>query len=239
MVHEHHLTVSRTARFYTLGEPGPAVRDVWIVCHGYGQMAASFVRRFVPVAAPERLVVAPEALARFYLDRAHGGSHAASAVGASWMTREDRAAEIADQVAYLDALSETILSQVDRAHVRTTALGFSQGAATVWRWLAHSAVRVDRVICWGAVVPDDVRVQDARSLRQASICLVTGNADEFATAERLAHASAQLAAAGVPSEQITFEGGHRLDDATLRHLAGALTAAATGPPAFPAGPGDP
>ena len=25
MIHEHHLTVARTARYYTVGEPGPAV----------------------------------------------------------------------------------------------------------------------------------------------------------------------------------------------------------------------
>src|SRR3712207_7068610 len=45
---EHHLTVPRTARFWTLGPAAPnadgvaAVRDVWIACHGYGQLAGEF-----------------------------------------------------------------------------------------------------------------------------------------------------------------------------------------------------
>ena len=37
---ELHLTVPRTARYWTLGEPGPGLRQVWIACHGYGQLAA-------------------------------------------------------------------------------------------------------------------------------------------------------------------------------------------------------
>ena len=40
---EHHLSVERTARYYTLGSlDGP--RDVWFVCHGYGQLAARFLK---------------------------------------------------------------------------------------------------------------------------------------------------------------------------------------------------
>src|SRR5438309_2238381 len=31
-VHEHHLPVSRTARYHTLGAPGPGTREVWVVC---------------------------------------------------------------------------------------------------------------------------------------------------------------------------------------------------------------
>ena len=47
-VSEHHLSVARTARYYTLGEPGAT--EVWFVCHGYGQLAGRFLRRFEPIA---------------------------------------------------------------------------------------------------------------------------------------------------------------------------------------------
>jgi hypothetical protein len=43
MIHEHHLTVRRTARYHVLGDAAEAIREVWIVCHGYGQLAAEFI----------------------------------------------------------------------------------------------------------------------------------------------------------------------------------------------------
>ena len=91
-VHEHHLPVSRTARYYTLGDPGPGTRQVWVVCHGYGQLASRFLEKLRALDDGTRYLVAPEGLSRFYLSE----SPAERRVGASWMTREDRLAEIAD-----------------------------------------------------------------------------------------------------------------------------------------------
>jgi predicted esterase len=152
MVHEHHITVSRTARFYVLGDPGPAVRDLWIACHGYGQLASDFVDRMSAIASPTRVVVAPEGLSRFYHERAGRGSHATSQVGASWMTREDRIAEIGDHVAYLDAIADALIMPIGRGAIRVTAFGFSQGVATISRWVVRSPVRPDRIVCWGGAV---------------------------------------------------------------------------------------
>ena len=63
--HAHHLRVQRTARYYTLGG-GLAPRTVWIVLHGYSQLAADFIRYFGDLASEDALVVAPEALNRYY-----------------------------------------------------------------------------------------------------------------------------------------------------------------------------
>ena len=87
---EHHLAVAKTARYYSLGEPGPATRQLWFVCHGYGQLAGRFLRHFEPLDDGSRVIVAPEGLSRFYLSE----SPAERRVGASWMTREDRLVEI-------------------------------------------------------------------------------------------------------------------------------------------------
>ena len=89
-----HLAVARNARYFTLGETGPAVDEIWFALHGYAQLAGAFARYCQPLAAPRRLVVVPEALSRFYL-----GDHTKPAgpdarIGASWMTREDRQADI-------------------------------------------------------------------------------------------------------------------------------------------------
>ena len=68
MPQEHHITVSRRARWYLEGDPATA-RDVWYALHGYGQLAAELLAGARALVEPERLVVAPEALSRFYLDR--------------------------------------------------------------------------------------------------------------------------------------------------------------------------
>ena len=62
---EHHLVVTRTARYFTVGgsdggaEDANELREMWIVCHGYGQLASRFLEPFVPLAAPWRRIVAP------------------------------------------------------------------------------------------------------------------------------------------------------------------------------------
>jgi hypothetical protein len=42
---------------------------VWFVCHGYGQLAAYFIRHFAFLTenAPATVVIAPEGLSRFHL----------------------------------------------------------------------------------------------------------------------------------------------------------------------------
>src|SRR5512141_1921982 len=113
------MRVPRTARYWTDGDTGSA-RDVWFILHGYGQLAADLLAAAAPLAGDGRLVVAPEALSRFYATAATGGSHAQAGVGASWMTREDRDHEIEDYIGYLDALASRVMAPLDpapRAHV--------------------------------------------------------------------------------------------------------------------------
>ena len=219
LAHEHHLTVPRTARYYTVGEIGDAVRSVWIVCHGYGQLAGSFARQFAPVDDGSRLVVAPEALSRFYLEDPTRGGHTSAAVGASWMTREDRECEIADQVAYLEGLYDAIFARVPREQVRLTALGFSQGVATVTRWLARTRRTADRAVCWAGMIPDDVLASHERPWQPRELTLVVGSRDKFAVPVRVEQQHDALRAAGIPFTTLTFDGGHRLDDGVLRTLA--------------------
>jgi len=106
--HAHHLRVQRTARYYTLGGASPALSAIWFLLHGYGQLAGTFIRYFSDLASDDSLLVAPEAMNRFYLASSEKATGAERPVGASWMTREDRASEIADYVEYLDALYDAV-----------------------------------------------------------------------------------------------------------------------------------
>ncbi len=227
---EHHIAVTRTARYITLGDPTGTVSQIWFACHGYGQLASKFAADLAAIDDGTRLVVVPEALSRFYLDQASGRHGITSKVGASWMTREDRLTEIDDQVSYLDALYAQAMAGRARDSVEVIALGFSQGVATVSRWLARGAARADRIVLWGGTLPAELLAHDARGAWQNTpISFVCGTRDEFVSESALADYRQQLESHHVPFEILTFDGGHRLDDATLRRLADSTTrmAAAT------------
>jgi predicted esterase len=234
---EHHLRVARTARYYTIGGPvavpgaAPAVaqdaaaddgswapREVWVVCHGYAQLARSFVRAFAVVADATRLIVAPEALNRFYAERAPGVSARDARVAATWMTREDRAHEVADYVAYLDAVAERVTQDVAYP-LPMTALGFSQGAATVSRWAALGATPLARVVLWGAGPAHDLPLGPS-TFRGAELTLVSGIADEHMGAADVARLQQRLTDAGTAYTLHRYDGGHRIDADVLRRLAG-------------------
>ncbi|MEO7647026.1 MAG: phospholipase, partial [Gemmatimonadaceae bacterium] len=152
-VRSHEITVPRTARYAVLGAGVSTAEEVWLVCHGYGQLAARFIRRFGAIDNGRRLIVAPEALSRFYMS---GGTRPHSdeeKVGASWMTREGRDAEIADQVTYLDLVRERVFDGLAGRGVRFVGFGFSQGTATVCRWAARTATPPDHLVLWGGGVP--------------------------------------------------------------------------------------
>ena len=219
MIHEHHITTPRTARYYTLGQPGPGITDVWFALHGYGHLASLFVRELSALDDGSRLIVAPEALSRFYLGGLRERSASERAVGASWMTREDRLTEIDDQVRYLDAVYAEVLAGIDRARARVCVLGFSQGTATAVRWLQYGTARAGRLILWGGEIPPDVDLSKERDrFSGVDLTLVVGTQDEYITSKILAREKQRLDANAIPFKLVTFEGGHTIDEVVLRAL---------------------
>ncbi len=217
-MHEHHLRVTRTARYFTLGDPSGEVAQVWFVCHGYAQLAARFLEKLRVLDDGRRYVVAPEGLSRFYLTE----SPAERRVGASWMTREDRLSEIEDYLPYLDAVYDDVFGLVDRSQVTVHALGFSQGAATVSRWTALGKAQIDRLVLWGGEFPPDLDLTLGTvvgRLQSARLSLVYGRSDEFITPKVIAGVTERLRQYGIPYREMPFDGGHELDEGTLRELA--------------------
>ncbi|RYY17087.1 MAG: phospholipase [Cytophagaceae bacterium] len=214
---EHHLAVARTARYQQLGEPSAATRQLWLVAHGYGQLAEYFVRHFQSVHALDpagTVVVAPEALSRFYLSGTGGR------VGASWMTSADRLAEIADQATYLDALLAHLLPACP-LDVHVTVLGFSQGTATVSRWLATTAARwrPHRLVLWAGDFPADIDPAAAQLLlHNLPLVLVSGEQDSYVGSAKLQAQAETLGAYGAQITMHTFAGDHTLHPPILRQL---------------------
>ncbi len=217
----HHITVPKTARYAVMGSFDADLREVWIVCHGHGQLAARFLSRFVSLERSDRLFIAPEALSRFYLTNTPNGVHRPdSPIGATWMTREDRDAEIRDQITYLDMVHDEVFRRIERNAVRLWVLGFSQGVSTVIRWVAAGSVTADRVVLWAGMIPPELDAGRARALwARAPVTMVVGSTDEFATPKVVAAQEAKLRELGVEFDSIRFEGGHDLSDSALLDLA--------------------
>jgi len=177
MINEHHISVQRTARYYTLGELTNQTTDLWFVLHGYGQLAKYFIRRFDVVQNEQTVVVAPEGLSRLYLNGEY------SKIGASWITREDRDNEIQDYIAYLNQLYDTVMAGRPAGStipLRITLFGFSQGAATVSRWLNNGHVRADRLMLWAGFFPKGISdVIDLTKLANTETIYIYGIHDEF------------------------------------------------------------
>jgi predicted esterase len=216
----HAIVVPRTARYCTLGPTHGFPRELWFVCHGYGQLAPRFVRQFAPLDDGSRLIVAPEGLSRFYLDPIPKRRNDPSPrIGATWMTREDRESEIADYVSYLERVADEVRHGLAGAAPRIVVLGFSQGTATVCRWLAASAMRADHLVLWAGAIPPELDLAAwAERLRGAAITLVAGDQDAMVPPAAMAAEAERLSAAGVAFNIERYEGGHEISEAGLKSL---------------------
>jgi len=206
---EHHLRVQRTARYHVLGDIRTA-KALWIVVHGYGQLARFFLNNFEGLE-DDLCVVAPEGLSRFYLDAEH------QRVGATWMTREDRLHEIEDHVAYLDRLVEVLLQQRS-APVPINALGYSQGVATVARWAMKGSTRFDRLVLWAGSLPPELDRTALSAWKHTMVDLVAGDQDPHVNEADLKAMEQRFLSADVPVKLHRFKGGHALDRMLLGRL---------------------
>lgn len=184
---------------------------MWVVLHGYGHLARYFLRKFEPVREG-LFIVAPEGLSRFYLDEAH------TRVGATWMTREDREHEIADQVTYLDQLTSHCAGQTPLG-TSLGVLGFSQGVATACRWAVAGSTRPGRIILWGGTLPPEISVTTfATRLAICAMDIVQGEKDTIVPISAGTQAATRFREAGVPHSLHQHPGGHDLDALLLERL---------------------
>lgn len=211
---EHHIKITKTARYFQLGKNSDAINQVWFVCHGYGQLASFFIEHFEPLDTGERLIIAPEGLSRFYLNGVYGR------IGATWMTREDRLNEVKDYVIYLGAVYQKIFEKVDRSKVKVSILGFSQGSATACRWMSLGDIKADQLILWAGLVPPElIEEKKLYIFQKIKLILVAGDRDEYANKEKILEQENQLKRHQVPYTLIKFDGGHQVDSDTLKKIA--------------------
>lgn len=212
---EHHIKITRTARFYTLGELNENTKHIWFVLHGYGQLAQYFIKKFEVLAENDTFIIAPEALSRHYLKN-FGGR-----VGATWITKEDRLNEIDDYVNYLNDVYDVILKDFDPKNVQIHLVGFSQGASTVCRWLDNQHIKCNNLILWAGYFANGItEVINPEKLKNIPVYYVYGTNDEFINDENVeAMKFMERIKEEISPTILSFDGGHAIDTTTLLNLA--------------------
>jgi predicted esterase len=205
-IKEHHTQVTKTARYYTSGELNSQTKNVLIVLHGHRQLAGEFIKTFTELTEKGYYVIAPEGLSKFYLKGDYGD------IGATWMTKEDRQNEINDYVNYLDNLYKAEIRDIQQKYnYKVTALGFSQGAATLSRWLAYGKSRVDKAIFWCGNLAHDLDYSVKSNLHKAELLIVYSDNDPYLTINFMESHIKMLKDNGLNPKTYMFSGVHEIN----------------------------
>ena len=210
---KYNVQTPRTARFYKLNSVKPETKNIWIVFHGYGQLAEYFIKHFEKLDPKENTVIALEGLSRFYVEGLTGR------VGASWMTKEDREDEIIDQTAYVNAVLDASEIDPKNAKQRIIVLGFSQGTATAVRWFVNNGIRPDQLVLWAGSFPHDVDTKKHGSIfRDLSVHFAYGHEDPFLKHINVEEKTGEFEAMGMKLNVWPFNGKHAMDKPTLQKI---------------------
>jgi predicted esterase len=213
LVKSKSISISKTARYYILGEHSEKINSVWFVLHGYGQLAEEFISYFKPAVNDSTLVIAPEALNKFYLKGFSGK------IGATWMTKEAREEEINDYVNYLDSVCDEVIKYGLTGDIKITLLGFSQGTATACRWLTKGKSKIERLILWGGGIPPDIDLISNQKIFNSLIPeIIIGTRDEFVPEEQIEKEIKRLEENKLNYKILRFDGGHQIKADVLRQL---------------------
>lgn len=187
-------------------------KSIWIILHGYGQLASFFLKKFSSHFREEVLFIAPEATNHAYLEGFSGR------VGANWMTKHERESAIASNNNFLNDILYAILMQYD-SKPNVHVLGFSQGAATASRWAVQSQVKIQSLVLWSGGFAHDLDFSMAhQSLAETKVSIVLGESDEFLTEEALKKQEELIQLLSAKVELIRFAGGHEIDQSVFSRI---------------------
>ena len=205
---KHSIKIEKTAYYYSIGELNNETNEIWIACHGYGQLAKYFITKFECLEKQNRFILAPEGLNKFYINGYSGR------VGANWMTKEQRVDEIDDYCLYLEQLTDLITKQAHQK-CKIKIIGFSQGTATVSRWILKTKYKIDTLILWGGRIAFDFNFSLYKEKHsETRNYVVFGTKDEFYSQEDIRSYRKELS--DFKTEWISYSGGHAIDTKTLK-----------------------
>jgi len=176
----------------------PSKGGLLVGFHGYAETAEVQIARLAAVPGADAwTLLSVQALHRFYRGRSEE-------VVASWMTRQDRDAAVADNLRYVDAAIAAVRTSGSNDPI--VYAGFSQGVAMAFRSAVLGRWPCAGVVAVGGDVPPEL-LED-RSLRFPAVLLLRGAGDEWYTQARFESDVESLKPRARNIEPVVFDGGH-------------------------------
>ena len=209
-VNEHSIKVENTAHYVSLGELNRGTKEIWIVCHGYGQLAKFFIRKFKILQKEGVHIVAPQGFHKFYLKGFSGR------VGASWMTKENRDDEITDHCNFLEQLTDHLIHSASK-NCKINVLGFSQGAATISRWSLKTKYSVNTFVLWAGKIASDFDFDKYKSKHpNTNNYIIFGTRDQFYPVKTIKEYKTEMKE--LDATWISYDGDHSIHSDTLHTI---------------------
>jgi predicted esterase len=194
--------VSTTIHGRILVRKAGSSRGVLLGFHGYKEQARIQMDRLAAIPGVEGwTLVSIQALHRFYLGRT-------DEVVASWMTREDREAMLADNIAYMNAAMAS-LDVPDS--LRIVCAGYSQGVAMAFRTAVRGTRRAAAIVGVGGDVPPELISDPA--VEFPPVLLVRGARDPWYAQPTFEADESALAGRRVLVRARVVDGAHEWNDA--------------------------
>lgn len=196
-------------RYAILGNLDESTKRLLYVFHGQGQLANYFIQKFKCLQNEGYTIIAPEGLHHYYLNGFTGR------VGASWMTSENREESIENYLTYLGALHQQVMEQIT-ANPKIHLLGFSQGTATISRWVEQSSFDFEELILWGGALPPDLSPSlISQRLNEKRLVQVIGKKDPYIDPQKLAEVKMLIERYKILAEYQFYNGGHDIIEKEL------------------------
>lgn len=192
------ITIQRKAHFY-LQIPNQKITQLLIVIHGYGQNAEDFLDEFKSLKNSDILVVAPEAISKFYNKKGEAV--------ANWMTSLERLDEIDDYCKYLNQLLDTI--KKDYEFSQLSVLGFSQGVSTAFRWISTLKDNPGNFYVCAGSVPLELTANDFKN-STLTINYYYGDEDKLLKEEKAMLQIERIKQLGLKVNTTKFKGRHEV-----------------------------
>ena len=206
------ISYQHQAIYYKVGSISENTRNVWIIFHGYGQLAEEFSASFRYLETNENFLLYPQGLSRFYL------KGVGDKIGSSWMTSLDRELEISNYISYLNSLYEIELkSRIEG--LKVNILGFSQGGHTASRWISSSHITYDHLIFWGSSLAHEIgSTEVSTSFSSGQNTIVIGDQDRFIDSRKLDLMKKRYDKIGFDYKLVQYRGGHDIYPEILQQL---------------------
>lgn len=201
----------RTGRYFHNQINFETVDTVIFAIHGYACLARSFFKKLDFLAIKNNLLVCPEGLSKFYFKGFEGK------VVASWMTSEDRKNEIKDYCVYLDKVYSTIINSTPNQK-KIIVLGFSQGCATICRWLSNDYSEANEIILCSGDFPNDVNYKKSNNFQTAHLKYLYGTRDPFLDKQNLSDIRSRIKKNVINSVFHSFNDSHKINEELISDI---------------------